>query len=1012
MSDDNQNNDDAEFRENSENEERPNDDERSDAENSNADNNVDSDSFDDENGSETPSTPLRPLRPIMNANGQLVLPDGSKLVQLAIEDELKGSYLTYAMSVIVSRAIPDVRDGLKPSQRRILVAMNDLGLGPHSQRVKCAKISGDASGNYHPHGEQVVYPTLARMAQEWNMRHVLIDKQGNFGSIAGLPPAAMRYTEARLSGMAMTLLEDLNLDTVDFVPTYDETRMEPTVLPSKAPNLLVNGANGIAVGMATSIPPHNLGEVCDAAIATIDDPDISPFELLRICPGPDFPTGGVICGTRGIRRGYLTGRGNIVVRARARIEENGKRSRIIVSEIPYQQARDRVEEKIAEMVNEGRIVGISSIRNESDLKEPVRLVLDLKKDADPHVVLNQLYQYTPLQDSFSIILLALVDGKPRVMTFKELIVEFLRHRVSVIRRRTQFLLNKAIKRQHTVEGLLIAHANIDEVIRVIRTSATQFEAKQRLMQIECPAALLNRALGDEGFESFQSTRGVKESYALTPVQADAILRMTLGQLVNLEQQKLADEYNALLADIAEFRRILSDEKNILAIVRQDLEEVKNKFADKRRTEIAFEEVGNVADEDLINEETMVVSITTNGYVKRTALDEYRAQRRGGKGLKGAKTDEEDPVRHLFVASTHSYLLFFTNKGKCYWQKVYGIPQLARDAKGRNLVNLLNLDADEKVADCRAIRDFDRPGAFLVMATKNGLVKKTDLSAYSRPNKAGLIAIKLREGDELVDVAVVEPGDEIVLATAKGKAIRFKQSDARPMGRAASGVKGISLRAGDYVVGMAVADENAFLLTVCENGYGKRTPFGPNAASTSAEELEALGDSLEMTAAGADPGDAVDDAELETPETAENAETEAEDADESADGSSNRRYRTQRRGGGGLLDVKTTKRNGKVVDVLRVDSGDEVMTITARGKIQRFAIDEIRETGRNTQGVRLMNVDVDDAIVAINRIPRDEVDATPKTTLGASTFAGEETAAPEPTVEIDSDADDANDSTEE
>jgi DNA gyrase subunit A len=404
---------------------------------------------------------------------------------------------------------------------------------------------------------------------------------------------------------------------------------------------------------------------------------------------------------------------------------------------------------------------------------------------------------------------------------------------------------------------------------------------------------------------------------------------------------------------------------------------------------------------------MVVSITTNGYVKRTALDEYRAQRRGGKGLKGAKTDEEDPVRHLFVASTHSYLLFFTNKGKCYWQKVYGIPQLARDAKGRNLVNLLNLDADEKVADCRAIRDFDRPGAFLVMATKNGLVKKTDLSAYSRPYKAGLIAIKMREGDELVDVAVVEPGDEIVLATAKGKAIRFRQSDARPMGRAASGVKGISLRAGDYVVGMAIADENAYLLTVCENGYGKRTPFGPNAAATSPEELEALGDALEMTAAGADPGDAVDDAELETPENAE-----AEDGEESGDGASNRRYRTQRRGGGGLLDVKTTKRNGKVVDVLRVDAGDEVMTITARGKIQRFAIDEIRETGRNTQGVRLMNVDVDDAIVAINRIPRDEVDATPKTTLGASTFAGEETAAPEPTVESDAEPNVADDSTEE
>lgn len=942
------------------------------------------DDFDADSRESVPSSD-RPLKPTINANGQLVLPDGSKLVQLAIEDELKGSYLTYAMSVIVSRAIPDVRDGLKPSQRRILVAMNDLGLGPHSQRVKCAKISGDASGNYHPHGEQVIYPTLARMAQEWNMRYVLVDKQGNFGSIAGLPPAAMRYTEARLSGMATTLLEDLNLDTVDFVPTYDETRMEPTVLPSKVPNLLVNGANGIAVGMATSIPPHNLAEVCDAAVAIVDDPEISPFALLRICPGPDFPTGGVVCGTRGIRRGYLTGRGTITVRARARVEENGKRSRIIISEIPYQQARDRIEEKIAETINDGRIIGVASIRNESDLKEPVRLVLDLKKDADPRVVLNQLYQFTPLQDSFSIILLALVDGKPRVMTFKELLVEFLRHRVNVIRRRTQFLLNKALKRQHTVEGLLIAHANIDEVIRVIRTSATQFEAKQRLMQIECPAALLDRALGAEGFESFQAARGVKEAYTLTPVQADAILKMTLGQLVNLEQQKLADEYNALLADIAEFRRILSDEKNILAIVRQDLLDVKAKFGDARRTEISYEEVGDVADEDLINEESMVVSITTNGYVKRTALDEYKAQKRGGKGLKGAKTDDEDPVRHLFVASTHSYLLFFTNKGKVYWQKVYGIPQLARDAKGRNLVNLLNLDADEKVADCREIRDFDQPGAFLVIATKNGLVKKTELDAYSRPKKNGIIAINLREGDELVDVAVCGPGDELVLSTAKGKSIRFRQSDARPMGRSASGVKGISLRGDDYVVGMALADENAYLLSVCENGYGKRTPFGPNAASSNGEELEALGDSLELNAAGVETDDSVDEAELETPEA--DAETDAEDGGDEV--KSSRSYRTQRRGGGGLMDVKTTKRNGLVVDVLSVSDGDEVMTITARGKIQRFSIDEIRPTGRNTQGVRLMNVGADDVIVAINRVPREDAETETKSTLGATVERVEE-----------------------
>lgn len=912
-----------------------------------------------------------PLEPRIGADGQLYLPDGTKLLQLSIEEEMKGSYLTYAMSVIISRAIPDVRDGLKPSQRRILVAMNDLNLSPSSGRIKCAKISGDTSGNYHPHGEAIVYPTLVRMAQEWNMRHVLVDKQGNFGSIAGLPAAAMRYTEARLSGMAMALLEDLNLDTVDFVPTYDERNTEPTVLPSKVPNLLVNGANGIAVGMATSVPPHNLGEVCDATVAVLDDPDISPLELLRICPGPDFPTGGVICGASGIRRGYLTGRGNITVRARAHIEEHGKRSRIVVSEIPYQQARDRVEEKIAEMVTEGKIVGISAIRNESDLKEPVRLILDLKKDADPDVVLNQLYQFTPLQDTFSIIFLALVDGKPRILSFKEMVEEFIRHRSTVVRRRTIFLMNKALKRQHTVEGLLIAHANIDEVIRVIRTSKTQSEAKERLMQIKSPSSLLERALGAEGFASFVENHGVAEEYALSPVQADAILKMTLGQLVNLEQEKLAGEFQSLLSDIAEFRRILSDEKNIRAIVREDLIEVKKKFADKRRTEINGEEVGDIDYENLINEETMVVSISSNGYIKRTPATEYRAQRRGGKGLKGAKADDEDPIRHLFVASTHAYLLFFTNKGKVYWHKVYNLPQLARDAKGRALVNLLNLDEGEKIADCRAIKDFDLPGHFLVMATKKGLVKKTDLGAFRRPYKAGIIAIKLREGDELIDVGVCGPGDEIVLSTAKGMAIRFRQSDIRPMGRAASGVKGISLRSGDSVVGMVLADEESKLLTVCENGYGKRTPFGPNAPALPEEDMSPDDDAEDNAdvAAAVEPSDTEDD----------------ENGDDPVN--SNRAYRVQRRGGGGVRDIKASKRNGSVIGVLRVNDDDEVMMITARGKIQRIAVGDISVVGRNTQGVRVMNIDDGDVLVAVNRIPKEEkVDGAPE--QGAETLAQE------------------------
>ena len=676
-----------------------------------------------------PEPPSSPEEPAAEDSGDGNGTSGGRIVELPIEDELKNSYLTYAMSVIVSRALPDVRDGLKPSQRRILVAMNDLNLTPGAGRIKCAKISGDTSGNYHPHGEGVIYPTLVRMAQEWNLRHVLVDKQGNFGSIAGLPPAAMRYTEARMSSIAASMLEDLKLDTVDYIPTYDERRTEPSVLPSKFPNLLVNGANGIAVGMATSIPPHNLAEICDALVKVIDEPDVSIDELLEIAPGPDFPTGGVICGRNGIRRGYFTGRGTVVVRARAKIEEmRGKRSRIVVTEIPFQQARDRVEERIAAAVNEGRIEGISAIRNESDLKEPVRLILELKRDADPDVVLNQLYRFSPLQDTFSLIFLALVDGKPRVLTFKELLEEFIRHRAVVIRRRTQFLLAKARQRKHTVEGLLLAHANIDEVIRVIRSSSTQAEAKERLMKIECPGALLERALGGEGFADFESEHGRQESYTLSPIQADAILRMTLGQLVNLEQEKLGQEHGTLLVDIGEYNHILSDEQNILDIIRDDLRELKRKHGDARRTEINGEEIGDIDLEDLITEETMVVSISSTGYIKRTPVTAYRAQRRGGKGLKGAKTEDEDPIQHLFVASTHAFLLFFTNRGKVYWRKVYELPQLARDARGRAIVNLLNLTDGEQITDCRAIRDFDQPDHFLVMATACGLVKKTPLVA--------------------------------------------------------------------------------------------------------------------------------------------------------------------------------------------------------------------------------------------------------------------------------------------
>jgi len=897
-------------------------------------------------------------------------PAVGRIVISPIEDQLREAYLTYAMSVIVSRALPDVRDGLKPSQRRILVAMHDLNLRPGSPRVKCAKISGDTSGNYHPHGEAVIYPTLVRMAQEWNMRHVLVDKQGNFGSIAGLPAAAMRYTEARLAAPAAMMLEDLDKDTVDFISTYDGRNQEPTVLPAKFPNLLVNGAGGIAVGMATSIPPHNLREVCAALVHLIDHPDATFEDIWPLVPGPDFPTGGTICGRSGIRRGYLTGRGNLVIRARATIEEGkGNRSSIRVTEIPYQQTRDRVIEKIAELIRDDRIKGISDLRDESNLEEPVRLILELKKDANPEVVLNQLYQFSPLQETFSVILLALVDGKPRTLTLLEMLREFLRHRITVLRRRTQFLLAKARRRKHTVEGLLLALANLDEIIRIIRSSVSRAEAKERLQGVASPASLLHRALGDDGFALFQQERGVADEYRLTPVQADAILAMTLGQLVNLEQEKLGNEFQELMTEIQEYLRLLADEKLLYDLIRNELLEISAKVGDDRRTEISPLELGDVDIGDLINEEMMVVTITHRGYIKRTAASVYRAQRRGGKGLIGAKVDEEDPIEQMFAASTHDYLLFFTNLGKVYWQKVYDLPEGNRDGKGRNIVNVLQLAENERVAACLAVRDFSEPDRYLLMATRRGLVKKTPLEAYGRPLKGGLIAIKLREEDELVDVLITTPGDEVVVSTAQGMAIRFNEADARPMGRNTSGVKGISLGKSDRLVSMVVADPEATLLTVCENGYGKRTPFGSStAAELPAAELSAEdpnGDGLaENTSVEPEPS--------EEPETAETAESDS-DGDTS---SSNRRYRTQRRGGKGVRDIKTTARNGQVIGAVAVHEDDELLLMTAGGKIQRIACKEITVVGRNTQGVRLMSVESGGTLAAVVRVPRDEAAELP------------------------------------
>lgn len=880
--------------------------------------------------------------------------------RLDIQDEMRSSYLTYAMSVIIARALPDVRDGLKPSQRRILVAMNDLNLGPSSARVKCAKITGDTSGNYHPHGSEALYLTLARLGQDWIMRETLIDKQGNFGSLAGLPPAAQRYTEARLSAAAREMLVDLDRDAVDFVPTYDQRLVEPVVLPARLPNLLVNGSNGIAVGMATSIPPHNLGEVCDAVAAVIDDPEITVDELLEYLPGPDFPTGGIVQGRVGIRQGYLTGRSTITLRARTHFETEKNADVIVVTEIPYLETRDRVREKLEQLVKDERIEGIARVTDLTDRTCPpwqVRLHITLRRDADKEIVLNQLFKYSPLQTTVSVILLGLVGNRPKTLSVKELIQEFVRHRVSVIRRRTEFLLAEARKRKHTVEGLLIAQVDIDLVIRTIRESASRNEAKERLQAIAVPSELVARALGDDGFRSYLEEKGltgnVPAAFSLSPRQAEAIVSMQLGSLANLEREQLAGEFRKLLDEIAGHLRLLSDEANILAVIRDDMRELKEKYGDKRRTDISDEEIGDVDRGDLIAEEPMVVTITQRGYVKRTALSTYQAQNRGGKGVRGAKLDDEDPLEHVFVSSTHDWLLFFTDRGKVYWQKVYDLPLLARTAKGRALVNLLSLSEGERVSDCLAVRDFPE-NRYLIMATKAGLVKKTSLSAYSRPMRGGIIAIQLTEGDELIDVRIVSDNDDVVLGTKQGMSIRFSHHDARPMGRNTRGVRGIQLMGGDEVVGMVVTDPDMALLTVCENGYGKRTPFGPAPAEPSPEaDGEPVAADAEPVAADAEPVDA--------PET---EEPEAEEAGYTG----NMRYRRQRRGGKGLKDIKATDRNGPVVALVAVNDSDDVLMMTAGGKIQRFRASDIRLIGRNTQGVRLIRLDEADRVASLARIP--------------------------------------------
>jgi DNA gyrase subunit A len=873
--------------------------------------------------------------------------NGDSYEPLNIADELKDSYLTYAMSVIISRALPDVRDGLKPSQRRILVAMNDLNLGPASSTSKCAGIIGETMKRYHPHGDASIYMTLVHMAQDWAMRHRLVHGQGNFGSIAGLPPAAHRYTEARLSAIGAEMLTDLDQETVDFIDNYDGKYREPLVLPSKFPNLLVNGSDGIAVGMATEIPPHNLREVCDALVKLIDEPDTSIDALIDIIPGPDFPTGGIICGRQGILDGYRTGRGKITLRARADIREEGSKTQIIVSEVPFQQTRNRLAEAIGELVKDDRIKGISAIRDESSARggEPVRIVVDVKRDADPQLVLNQLYEYSPMQKTTSIILLALVDNRPRTLNLKQILEEYLRHRVQVIRRRTEYQLREAKRRAHILEGQLIAISSLDEVIAICRQAPSRAEAKQRLQNLEVAAAVLDRALGHENFVALQREIGVHASYSMSEAQAEAVVRMQLGQLAALERDEIVKEYNDLRGNILRYEELLGSERNILAVIRADLLALRDKYGDDRRTQI-IEASGKVSYEDLIAEEMNAVTLSHQGYVKRLPLNTYRSQHRGGKGISGGGAREDDFIEQFFVTSTHAYLLCFTNRGQMYWLKVYDIPQMSRTSVGRAIANVLSLKPEEKITSVIAVRRFDAE-RYLLMATRRGIVKKTALEEYSRPKSGGIIGISLEEGDTLIDVVLTQPGDEVMLSTRQGMAIRFDENQARAMGRNTRGVKGITLQDGDEVVGLVVADPEGYLLTVCENGYGKRTPFGANIVGEEQAEPE------EDEAAAPEPA-------AETPE-AEPAEGDR----------SSTRYRKQRRGGKGLRDIRTSDRNGPVLGVIAVRDGDDIMLMTAQGMVNRTHVDEIRVVGRNTQGVRIMNLNEGDKIASIAKVAREE-----------------------------------------
>jgi len=795
-----------------------------------------------------------------------------------IAKELKKSYLDYAMSVIIGRALPDIRDGLKPVHRRILYAMHELRNDYNKPYKKSARIVGDVIGKYHPHGDAAVYDTIVRMAQDFAMRYPLVDGQGNFGSIDGDAPAAMRYTEVRLKKLAHELMADINKDTVDFIPNYDNSLQEPLVLPARIPNLLINGSSGIAVGMATNIPPHNMGEVIDALCALIKDPNISVAELMKHIPGPDFPTAGFICGRSGIKAAYENGKGIIKVRAKASIERPAKgREFIVVSEIPYQVNKARLIEKIVLLSQQKKIEGIYEVRDESD-RHGIRVVIELKRDGVAEVVLNHLYKNTPMESSFGIILLAIVNGRPELLNLKELLAHFLQHRRTVVIRRTSYELKKAEERAHILEGLKVAIENLDEVVALIRSSKGPKEARAGLIQ----------------------------RFGLSEIQAQAILDMKLQRLTSLEREKIIEEYKSVLEAITEYKEILSSETRVMEIIEQELIEIKNEYADPRRTQI----VGEAKDfsiEDLIVEEDMVVTLSHGGYIKRNPVSLYRSQRRGGKGVSGLSGRFEDFVERLFIASTHDYFLCFSNRGRLYWLRVYEIPEASRTSRGKALVNLLPLESkkDERITAVIPVREF-RDDMFIVMATKKGLVKKTSLEAFSRPRPSGIIAARVNQDDELICAKITSGDSDILLGTKNGLCIRFPESGVRAMGRTAAGVRGIRLEPGDHVVGMVVVNGNDMtLLSVSEKGYGKRTQIAE--------------------------------------------------------------YRTQSRGGKGVINFKITEKTGHVVTIMLVGEGDEVMLVARSGPIIRLKVKDVRPTGRATQGVKLIRINGDDGLTAVARL---------------------------------------------